>query len=247
MSSDPKAMIVSVNEFENGIPQLVSLLEGAKINVLTVGSNVKENMLSRHDWLEKTVSECNHFIFIVTKQMGEVLKRMITDHPQQSENDSALECEGETCAYVIALIRNKFIKSLKYDGYCVNSCHLVSFEENYCDGILRSNQGRELFPCIKTHSYNLYLKERFQFGHACRIINNIKRSEKSKARKVRQLTPSQTCQYPKESMDIENAFVSMIPSTNCNFVPVSQTESNENDSDIDIDVTSGLLGYEMSC
>lgn len=247
VSSDPKAMIVSVSEFENGIPQLVSVLEGAKINVVTVASNVKENMLSRHDWLEKTVGECNHFIFIVTKQMGEVLKRMITDHPTQRENDSSMECEGETCAYTIALIRNKFIKSLKYDGYCVNSCHLVSFEENYCDGILRSNQGRELFPCIKTHSYNLYLKERFQFAHACRIINNIKRSEKSKARKVRQQTPSQTCKHPEKSMDIESAFVSMIPSTNCNFVPVSQTESNENDSDIDIDVTCDLLGNEMSC
>lgn len=247
MSSDPKAMIVSVNEFENGIPQLVSLLEGAKINVVTVASNVKENMLSRHDWLEKTVGECNHFIFIVTKQMGEILKRMITDHPKQREADSSIECEGETCAYTIALIKNKFIKSLKYEGFCVNSCHLVSFDENYCDGILRSHQGRELFPCIKTHSYNLYLKERFQFSHACRIINNIKRSEKSKARKVRQPTPSLICKHPKESMDIESAFVSMIPSTNCNFVPVSQTESNENDSDIDIDVTSDLLGYDMIC
>ncbi|XP_052678360.1 uncharacterized protein LOC128159341 [Crassostrea angulata] len=247
MSSDPKAMIVSVNEFENGIPQLVSLLEGAKINVVTVASNVKENMLSRHDWLEKTVGECNHFIFIVTKQMGEILKRMITDHPKQREADSSIDSEGETCAYTIALIKNKFIKSLKYEGFCVNSCHLVSFDENYCDGILRSHQGRELFPCIKTHSYNLYLKERFQFSHACRIINNIKRSEKSKARKVRQPTPSQICKRPKESMDIESAFVSMIPSTYCNFIPVSQTESNENDSDIDIDVTSDLLGYEMYC
>lgn len=247
MSSDPKAMIVSVNEFENGIPQLVSLLEGAKINVVTVASNVEENMLSRHDWLEKTVGECNHFIFIVTKQMGEILKRVITDHPKQREADSSIDNEGETCAYTIALIKNKFIKSLKYEGFCVNSCHLVSFDENYCDGILRSYQGRELFPCIKTHSYNLYLKERFQFSHACRIINNIKRSEKSKARKVRQPTPSQICNRPKESMDIESAFVSMIPSTYCNFIPVSQTESNENDSDIDIDVTSDLLGYEMYC
>lgn len=246
MSSGPKAMIVSVNEFENGIPQLVSILEGAKINVVTAASNVKENMLSRHDWLEKTVGECNHFLFIVTKQMGEILKRMITDHPKQIEADSSIECEGETCAYTIALIKNKFIKSLKYEGFCVNSCHLVSFDENYCDGILRSHQGRELFPCIKTHSYNLYLKERFQFSHACRIINNIKRSEKSKARKVRQPTPSLMCKHPKKSMDIESAFVSLIPSTNCN-VPVSQTESNENDSDIDIDVTSDLLGYEMYC
>nr|XP_034306206.1 uncharacterized protein LOC105338072 isoform X1 [Crassostrea gigas] len=246
VSSDPKAMIVSVNDFENGIPQLVSILEGAKINVVTAASNVKENMLSRHDWLEKTVGECNHFIFIVTKQMGEILKRMITDHPKQIEADSSIECEGETCAYTIALIKNKFIKSLKYEGFCVNSCHLVSFDENYCDGILRYHQGRELFPCIKTHSYNLYLKERFQFSHACRIINNIKRSEKSKARKVRQPTPSLMCKHPKKSMDIESAFVSLIPSTNCN-VPVSQTESNENDSDIDIDVTSDLLGYEMYC
>lgn len=68
--------------------------------------------------------------------MGEILKRMIIDYLKLREVDFLIDSEGEICVYMIVLIKNKFIKSLKYEGFCVNFCYLVSFDENYCDGIL---------------------------------------------------------------------------------------------------------------
>lgn len=241
--SEPKAMIVTLDEFNTDSLQLVELLVGEKINVVTPALHTQENMLSRHDWLEQMVNECNHFIFIVTKQMETILKLLNKDLSPENvggkESDLLMEYEGGTCAYTIALIRNKFIKSLKCSGNSVESCHFVSFEETDFKNVLLSKNGRELFPCIKTHHYNLYSKMRFQFHHARRIIKNIRNIEKRKSKGFFHHESSPII-ISSKGMDIEKAFVSMNLSNSTHHVEY-ETQTENVESDCDIDVTLDLL------
>ncbi|XP_048738772.2 uncharacterized protein LOC125653378 isoform X2 [Ostrea edulis] len=178
-SSKATAMIITVDEYNKDISQLTSLLKDPNINTVSVESSFKDNMMSRHDWLERAVSDSNHYIFIVTKQMGDIFKTKFNE-PLSGESGDRVrlltEYEGGTCAYTVNLIRNEFIKSLVYTGYSVKSCHLVSFEEEDEKVVSRLKDRFKLFQCVKTHCYHLYTGGRFRYNAACRIINNIKKT-----------------------------------------------------------------------
>ncbi|XP_062599663.1 uncharacterized protein LOC134261221, partial [Saccostrea cucullata] len=241
-SSEATAMIITVDEYSRDISQLTSLLQSRKIKVVTAESSSLENLKSRHDWLEKTVSSSNHYIFIVNKQMDEIFKAKFNEPLKEKTEISSnwsTEYEGGACAYTIVLIRNEFIRSLTNSGSSLKSCHLVSFEED--DEMILSQLKHKfsLFQCIKTHCYNLYSNKQFRYNAACRIINNIKKTEKSRDSKAAHQISSGNHKQTVNDLDIESAFLSVnISSKHC-FIPLSTTE--DTDSGSDLDVTSDLL------
>jgi hypothetical protein len=203
-------MIITADEYNRDISQLTSLLRSQNIKIVSVESSFEENMRSRHDWVERAVTSSNHFIFIVTKQMGEIFNSKFSKPSSEESGDRArllTDYEGGTCAYTVTLIRNEFVKSLKYHGCSPKSCHLVSFDEEDEKVVSRLKEGLNLFQCIKTHCYHLYTGKRFRYNAACRIINNIKKTERSRGRKTNQknLLPNPE---PRD-MDAEEAFRSV--------------------------------------
>ncbi|XP_061167951.1 uncharacterized protein LOC133176909 [Saccostrea echinata] len=240
-SSEPTAMIITVDQYSRDISQLTSLLHSRKIKVVTAESSSQENMRSRHDWLEKTVSNSNHYIFIVNKQMDEIFKAKFNEPLKEKTEISSnwsTEYEGGACAYTIVLIRNEFIKSLTDSGSSRKSCHLVSFEEDDEMIVSQLKHKFSLFQCIKTHCYNLYSNKQFRYNAACRMINNIKKTEKSRdCRTTQQISSGNT--HTVNDMDIESAFLSVNISSKHYFIPQSAIEDTDLGSDID--VTSDLL------